>query len=149
MTPSSSSPQDIKRRLRQLKRLEIKLRFGAGAGSGGALFWDQYFDLRDKPAGGSKYTWAMLCAMDREAFKAVTEEYLARIYEAWYWGNTGQPVTVYDSAVLAQLNLPADAREEDIKKRFRELAKACHPDTGGDAAQFIALMRAYEKLTGG
>jgi DnaJ-class molecular chaperone len=47
---------------------------------------------------------------------------------------------------LAQLGLPYDADKNTIKKRFRELAKKYHPDTGGDSMKFIQLMESYRKL---
>jgi len=40
------------------------------------------------------------------------------------------------------------AGAEDVKRRFRELARQTHPDAGGDAARFIELMEDYRKLTG-
>jgi curved DNA-binding protein CbpA len=46
------------------------------------------------------------------------------------------------------LGLRSDADENDIKKKFRELAKKYHPDAGGDAAMFIELMDDYKKLIG-
>jgi DnaJ-class molecular chaperone len=33
-----------------------------------------------------------------------------------------------------------------VKKRFRELAKKMHPDTGGTHEGFIALSQAYENF---
>lgn len=54
----------------------------------------------------------------------------------------------YDPGMLAQLDLPFDADQAMVKKRFRELAERYHPDAGGDAAAFIALMKVYEQLTG-
>ncbi len=40
---------------------------------------------------------------------------------------------------LSQLDLPDDATEDDVKSRFRELARAAHPDTGGSAEKFQEL----------
>ncbi|HEY8420442.1 MAG TPA: J domain-containing protein [Thermoclostridium sp.] len=48
--------------------------------------------------------------------------------------------------MLKQFGLPYDADMDAIKKRFRELAKKYHPDTGGDSTKFIELMEAYKKL---
>jgi curved DNA-binding protein CbpA len=33
---------------------------------------------------------------------------------------------------------------ETVKKKFRELAKEMHPDTGGSIEEFLALYEAYE-----
>ena len=44
------------------------------------------------------------------------------------------------------LGLPADATPDEIRRRYRELAKVCHPDAGGDPASFIQLQQAYESL---
>ncbi len=56
--------------------------------------------------------------------------------------------SIYDPAILSKLGLLFNADENDVKKKFRELAKKCHPDAGGDAAMFIELMDSYEKLMG-
>jgi curved DNA-binding protein CbpA len=37
------------------------------------------------------------------------------------------------------LGMAASATAQDIKSRFRALAKAAHPDTGGTAERFVAL----------
>lgn len=47
---------------------------------------------------------------------------------------------------LARLELPVSASRDEIRRRFRELAKRHHPDRGGDARQFIALRAAAESL---
>ena len=47
---------------------------------------------------------------------------------------------------LAVLQLAADAGAEQIKQQYRRLARAAHPDRGGDAAQFLAIRAAYEIL---
>lgn len=50
------------------------------------------------------------------------------------------PITAF------QMGLPFDADVTAIKKKFRELAKKYHPDTGGDSTKFIELMENYKKL---
>jgi curved DNA-binding protein CbpA len=54
----------------------------------------------------------------------------------------------YDTGILLKWGMPYDADAAAMKKRFRDLAKLYHPDTGGDEGQFIALMEDYKKLTG-
>jgi hypothetical protein len=46
----------------------------------------------------------------------------------------------------AVLGVRADADADEIRRRYRELAKVCHPDAGGDPASFIRLQPAYKQL---
>ena len=48
------------------------------------------------------------------------------------------------------LGLPPDASIAEIKRAYRRLAKAFHPDTAGEAAipRFLAIQAAYDRLTG-
>ena len=137
---------ELKRKIRKLKRLEKIIRFQGEVRAGASLVWDSFFDLREASAKKAKYTIETLSSMSREEYKGIVDEYFARVYYEYYREN-GITVTAYDPEVLAQLNLPFDADERDIKKRFRELAKKYHPDTGGDAAKFIELMKVYEKAS--
>lgn len=45
------------------------------------------------------------------------------------------------------LGVPENASEEEIKKRFRELAKKYHPDMGGDPEKFKKILEAYRILS--
>lgn len=45
------------------------------------------------------------------------------------------------------LGVPENASEEEIKKRFRELAKKYHPDIGGDPEKFKKILEAYRVLS--
>lgn len=44
------------------------------------------------------------------------------------------------------LGVERDADEAAIKSAYRKVAKAAHPDSGGDAEQFARLQTAYELL---
>ena len=39
----------------------------------------------------------------------------------------------------------ADATDDELNRAFRRAARAAHPDTGGDAAQFDRVQRAYDQ----
>jgi hypothetical protein len=140
---------EIKRRLRQLKKIEQKIRFGSAPGSGTSkLVWDSFFNLSGAKSGG--YTLDSLAHMDKEAFSAVIDEYYYRVYYQLYRDNGlgYDAARLYDPELLAQLGLPSNADYETIKKRFRQLALKYHPDRGGDAGDFIKMMDSYKKLTG-
>lgn len=47
---------------------------------------------------------------------------------------------------LAVLGLPANATPEQIKHRYRQLAKRYHPDRGGDQREMQRIISAYEFL---
>jgi len=141
---------DIKRRVRKLKKIETKIRWGAEGKPGVSLVWDSFFDLRAMPAGKAKHTLAALSSMSREEFKSIVDEFFAYVYYEYYKENgitgAGASTGMLDPSILALLDLPFDSNERDVKKRFRELAKKYHPDKGGDAVKFIELMKAYEGL---
>lgn len=138
----------VKRKLRELKKLEIRLRFGGEAPPGRALVWDGFFG-RGKDGLGAKYPPETLAAMGREEFKRVVEEYFALVYyELFRESGLPRAAGAYDPALLARFGLPYSAGEAEVKERFRALAKLHHPDAGGDPEKFIALMRDYRALTG-
>ena len=137
----------LKRKVRELKRVEASIRFSGGRGAG-EYVWDRYFDLKNVPDGRGKYALAALSAMSRDEYLCAIDAYFALVYFEYYRENGLTPAAAYDPELLSRLDLPFDADESAVKKRFRELAKRYHPDVGGDAEQFIELMRIYGKLTG-
>jgi hypothetical protein len=69
----------------------------------------------------------------------------------WNWTSAGDDgLSPGERSALRALDLEADASGEDIKKRYRELAKMFHPDVNiGDAealAKFQAVQSAYDAL---
>ena len=138
--------ETLKRKIRELKRVEAAIRFSGGGA--GAYVWDRFFDLRDGPDGRGKYALSALSAMDRGAYRRAIDEYFAMVYFEYYRENGLTAIAAYDPELLARLGLPFDSDEGAVKKRFRELAKTYHPDVGGDADKFIELMQIYGKLTG-
>lgn len=47
---------------------------------------------------------------------------------------------------LAVLGLPPNATRQQIKQRYRKLAKKHHPDRGGDQREMRRIIAAYELL---
>ncbi len=139
----------LKRKLRQLKRLEASIRFkGWPAPENRKLLWDVYFSTRAENDTSVKYPLSRLLNMGREELKGVFEEYFYRIYFQNYKENGLAMADVHDPQLLSLLGLPPHAGLQDIKKQFRELAKRYHPDHGGDSAKFIELVEIYEQLKG-
>ncbi len=139
---------EIKRKIRKLKRAERAIRGQDNRTPHARFVWGRWFDLGDSAEGKAKYTLPVLAAMSPKQYKAAIDEYFAQVYFELYRENGIVDAGSYDPGVLARLGLSYDAGEEDIKRRFRELAKIHHPDVGGDAARFIELMRGYEELMG-
>ena len=138
----------LKRRLRELKRIEHKIRFSSAQKNPSPLVWDLFFDLQGTGIKGAKYPLKILAAMDHDTLKGVIDEYWSFVYSKLFNESEIPGGIKHDTGLLLKWGLPADADVAAIKKKFRELAKLYHPDAGGDEQSFIALMEAYNKLIG-
>lgn len=65
------------------------------------------------------------------------------------WMSNANPARamVQRQQALAVLGLPSSATPDDIKRRYRQLAKRYHPDLGGDQREMQRIVAAYEYLT--
>ncbi len=137
----------LKRKLRQLKRLELTIRFARqSAPQQPTLVWNVFFSTKASDSAEVKYPLRRLLQMDHQELKAVFEEYFFRIYYQIDQDQGLRQADVYDPALLALFGLPTYAGIGEIKQRFRALAKQYHPDQGGDSEQFIELVELYEHL---
>lgn len=59
--------------------------------------------------------------------------------------NPARPLMERQQA-LAVLGLPPNATPQQIKRRYRALAKRHHPDRGGDQQQMQRIIAAYQYL---
>lgn len=138
---------DLKRKLRELKKLEARIRFADGdAGKATALVWDEFFGLRGAGGKAARYPVELLAEMDRAAYKRVIDEYFACVYYRLYQERGIAAAGAYDPDLLSKLGLPMDADADAVKRRFRALAKRYHPDAGGESSKFIEFMEIYRKL---
>ncbi len=137
----------LKRKLRQLKRLETKIRFGGQPVPGNrSLVWNAFFSTKAADDAVVKYPLNRLVEMDRQGRKQVFDEYFYRVYYQNYKERGLTIADVYDPTLLSLMGLPPHAGSEEIKARFRELAKRYHPDHGGDSEKFIELIELRERL---
>lgn len=153
MSDKLYSCDELKTKIRSLKKLEIKIRFpnlhiiDPSRTVIRNLVWDEFFDLGKEYKGKAKYSLNSLSEMNKEDIREVINEYFFHIYYRFYKENGIVNILLYDPDILARLGLPVNADSKAIKKRFRELAKKYHPDTGGESEKFIELMENYKKLT--
>jgi hypothetical protein len=71
-----------------------------------------------------------------------------RISVRAFWHSDANPARalLLRQQALAALGLPPNATRQQIKRRYRELAKRYHPDRGGDQRQMQRIIAAYEYL---
>ncbi|HYT35123.1 MAG TPA: J domain-containing protein [Ktedonobacteraceae bacterium] len=64
------------------------------------------------------------------------------------WENRANPARplIERQQALNVLGLPPNATPQQIKRRYRTLAKRHHPDRGGDQQQMKRIIAAYEYL---
>lgn len=139
---------ELKRKLRSLKKLETTIRFNNRTLTGREQFvWDKFFSTKKDGDTSIKYNMKLLLSMDRERIKEVFDEFFYHVYFQYYRENGITLKDLYDPKLLSMLGLSQGAAMEDIKKRFRELALKYHPDKGGDSEKFIEILDVYKKLT--
>ncbi|HEY3342383.1 MAG TPA: J domain-containing protein [Anaerolineae bacterium] len=148
------SRDQLKHKLKALRQAEITIRFKyrnvdfQPGDLRARLIWNEFFALKPSARGISRYSLDELAKLDHEQLKQVFADYFAFVYFQYYKENGLTLDASYDPHLLAQMGLPPQAGPEEIKKRFRELAKKYHPDTGGNSKQFIQLMDVYNHLAG-
>ena len=143
------SEADLKRKLRQLKKLERKIRAHHVAAAGQILIWDTFFSTKTRNRDEVKYSLQRLLQMDRDTLKEVYEEYFYRVFFQSYQEQGLLLGDLYNPRLLALIGLPPYADQQEIKQRFRTLAKKYHPDVGGESEKFIELMDIYDQLASG
>jgi hypothetical protein len=136
----------LKRTLRKLKQVEKRIRFGDALAERTDLVWNRFFSTNENER-TVKYPLHTLLAMDRQGVKQVIEEYFYYVYYQMYKEGGSTLAAAYDPMLLSTLGLPPHAGPDEVKSRFRELAKKYHPDHGGDHEQMLALLETYRKLT--
>lgn len=140
----------IKRIIRNLKKAEIRARFGNVAPENkhiySKLIWSKFFEIKHPYKGRAKYSLDQLVNMDKESLNRVIEEFYSEVFYQFYNDNYISGKAGFNPELLKKLGLKADASIDDIKKRFRELAKKLHPDTGGGHGEFVELNEVYQKL---
>jgi DnaJ-domain-containing protein 1 len=71
-----------------------------------------------------------------------------RLSWRYLWKSSVNPVRpmLQRQQALSVLGLPSNATPQQIKRRYRMLAKKHHPDLGGDPRQMQRIIAAYEFL---
>lgn len=140
----------IKRIVRNLKRAEVRARFGNIAPSNkhiySRLVWTKFFDMKPPYKKHARYNLDQLIHMNKQELDEVIEEFYSEVFYQFYSTNYLTGNAEFDPALLKKLRLPLDASIDDIKKRFRELSKRLHPDAGGEHEAFVELNEVYQKL---
>jgi hypothetical protein len=143
------STAELKRKLRDLKRLEINLRFNGDVESAqGNLVWETFFSLKPNRSSNNRYQIQDLLNMEREKFKEVLNEFFYHMYFRIYQENGLAAKNLYDPSLMEFLELPLDSSDKDLKSKFRDLARKYHPDLGGDPDKFIEMMEVFNRLKG-
>lgn len=157
MPQDKSKYDDIKRKLRELKKLEMKIRstnFDLQKNSKKSfrefenteLVWNKFFDLKNETTKNVKCSIMELSKMTKDEFKDVISEYFYYVFYSSYKESDLSDYSIIDTEILIQLGLPIYADNADIKRRFREFAKTYHPDNGGDSDKFIEMMEKYKNF---
>ena len=139
---------DIKRKLRNLKKLERRVRCHFLQRHPQApLVWDSFFSTHMGADSSIKYPFNILLRAGRDERKRMFEEYLFAVFvrHAQEEGLGFSVQVMQNPEVLTFFGLPPYATFADIKRRFRELAHQYHPDKGGDPEKMIELLDMYEK----
>ena len=150
MSKDYKSIDDLKRKLREIKKFEHKIRSENNGSSEPDLVWNKFFDLKNNPKKDVKYSLDILTLMSKEEFEDAIEEYFYHVFY-WYYKERGLADSSFiDIDILTELGLPMDADYGDVIRSFRERVKAYHPDNdGGDAAKFREIMECYSNFKAG
>lgn len=172
MHQNNKNLDELKRKLRSLKKVELRIRFGneglniynnikcSDKKNGNIniiennidLVWDKFFDLSNNPGRNAdkktRYTLDKLVSMSKEELKNVIEEYFCYLYYSYCKERGISDNLITDIDLLDSLKMPLYSNNESVIKRLKELIKTYHPDNGGDVNHFLKIMEKYNKLKG-
>jgi hypothetical protein len=147
---------ELKQKLRNLKKLELRLRYGITFDYGKenaslidkqklSLIWNEFFNLSESSNHNARYSLRMLMKMTDDEFKQALDAYWFRLYYCIYQEKGFGRKDLQEPELLNYLGLPLDADNNLVRRRFYELCKIYHPDAGGDKDKFIELMNVMER----
>lgn len=150
---------EIKRTLRELKIMELMVQYGftyhfiqsnrtTMQNYTKSLIWNDFFNLdkQKNKMSNSRYSLTDLENLDKDSFDQIIGEYWSYVYYSIYKKQGIPAFETINPDLLRYLDLPLNADETQIKKRFRELCKKYHPDAGGSSEKFIELMKIADKI---
>lgn len=138
---------ELKHKLRSLKKMEDKIRFAHISDTTPKKYvWDDYFSTKSVNDLTIKYPICKLLNFDKQALKEVFEEYFYTVYFHMYKDMGLSFDEIQDPNIFSFFGLAPGASVDEIKKRFKELAKKYHPDHGGSNEKMIKLLDSYHKL---
>ncbi len=137
---------ELKRKLRRLKKEEVRIRAKGVRVSEDRLLFCRFFDVKDAHGANAGYSMELLAVMDHKTRKGIFDDFPLEVYVTWLRDNHLSLESLYNPKILKCLGLPYDSNEKDIKKRFRHLVKKAHPDAGGDTDTFVWLKDQYDQL---
>lgn len=108
--------------------------------------WNDYFSTKSFNELTVKYPLWKLIKFNEKELEEVFEEYFYSVYVEQCKESGLSLDSIYDINVLSVFGLNPGATIDDVKKKFRELAKKYHPDRGGDSDKMIEIIDAYHKL---
>lgn len=139
--------EELKRKLRELKKVEDKIRFGHYMTAPSKKYvWDEYFSTKSVNDLTVKYPIWKLIKFDKQTLKEAFEEYFYSVYFQKYKEAGLSFDEIQDPSILSYFGLAPGATIDEIKSRFRELAKKYHPDRGGSNEKMIEVLEAYHRL---
>jgi hypothetical protein len=107
MSIHSIDYDEVKRRIRKLKKLEIKIRFGSNSltdkSHSADLVWDTFFDLHETYAGKAKYSIQKVSVMDKEEYRNVIDEFFFHVYCRLYKENGIINIQIFDPGILSHI----------------------------------------------
>src|SRR5690554_4573239 len=104
----------LKRKLRQLKRLEVRVRFG-GQYRQQPLLRDDFFSSRSDAPG--RYGREQLLTMNEAERREIYAQFVWAVYCRQYRSNGIMPDGLFDPLQLAELGLPPDADKDQVRRR--------------------------------
>lgn len=169
MSKAYNNIDDIKRKLREIKKYEIKLRSGNPTyaykegvhmdihnssvkqknSTGMKLVWNKFFDLKNSTNKVARYTLDEMSLMTKNELIDIIEEYYYYLYFYYYKEKGIADYSLIDVDILTELGLPFDSDYDDVIRSFKNHVKAYHPDNGGDVSKFIKIMESYERFKAG